>query len=477
MPTRFTPVTTLFFTDLRFALFVGAVLAVYYAPWLRAWQTATLIVASLLLYAMGQGAPLVALLLASALLNGGAAWMVARSESAAARRAWGTTGVALNIAVLASFKYGTLFAHTLSPLLTDVSPASLVVALPLPVGISFYTFHGISLVVDVWRGDYTPQARPARHARDTLLYLVFFPQLVAGPIARARKFLPQVKPKAWRNIRWRTAARALIAGYFLKLCVADHLHPITAALDSPIIGGLPAVNIAALLAGYSLQIFADFAGYSLIAVGLAALFGYVLPQNFDRPYTATSLRDFWRRWHRSLSQWLRDYLYRPLGGGRHGRLRTTFNILVVMALGGFWHGAAWGFALWGLWHGVALVIERALAGDAPPAPARGVRGALRAMVVFAVVTVGWSLFRLTTLDRLREFVDAVGDGLRDTPIVLPIAIVLLYAVPVIVLHALPWLGARTPARWTRWAPALDGLMLALIILDAAPPAPFIYFQF
>lgn len=467
----------MFFTDLRFALFVGVVLAVYYAPWLRAWQTATLIVASLLFYAMGQGAPLVALLLASALLNGGAAWMVARSETSAARRAWGTAGVALNLGVLALFKYGTLFSHSLSSLLSSDSPSSLALALPLPVGISFYTFHGISLVVDVWRHDYTPPTRPARHARDTLLYLVFFPQLVAGPIARARKFLPQVTPKAWRDVRWRTAARALIAGYFLKLCVADHLHPLTAALDAPMLGGLPAINIAALLVGYSAQIFADFAGYSLIAVGLAALFGYVLPQNFDRPYTATSMRDFWRRWHRSLSQWLRDYLYRPLGGSRHGRLLTAGNILVVMTLGGLWHGAAWGFAVWGLWHGVALVIERAIAGEAAPAPGRGLVGGLRAMLVFAIVTIGWSLFRLTTLDRLHAFIDAVRGGVHDAPMVLPIAIVMLYAAPVVVLHALPWLGARTPARWARWAPALDGLMLALLLFDAAPPAPFIYFQF
>jgi alginate O-acetyltransferase complex protein AlgI len=469
------------FTDPRFALFVGVVLAAYYAPPLRAWQPATLIVASLAFYAAGQGAPLVALLLASALLNGAAAWLVARSATPAARRAWATAGVALNLSVLSLFKYGTMLLGPLSSHwhsnLAHSSSLVLPLALALPVGISFYTFHGISLVVDVWRKDYLPPTRPSTHARDTLLYLVFFPQLIAGPIARARKFLPQVTQKAWRDVRWRTVARALIAGYFLKLCVADHLRPLTALLDSPMLAGVPTVNIVALLAGYSAQIFADFAGYSLIAVGLAALFGYVLPQNFRRPYSATSMRDFWRRWHRSLSQWLRDYLYRPLGGSRHGRARTVFNILVVMALGGLWHGAAWGFALWGLWHGVALVIERAIVGDEAPAPGRGITGALRALLVFTVVTVGWSLFRLTTLDKLRAFAEATRAGIAATPMVLPLAVLALYVLPVIVLHALPCLGARTPARWARWAPALDGLMLALIVLDAAPPAPFIYFQF
>ncbi|MBI3567276.1 MAG: MBOAT family protein [Gemmatimonadetes bacterium] len=454
------------FTEPRFALFVAVALAAYYARPLRAWQPATLVVASLAFYATGQGAPLVALLLASALLNGGASWLVARSATAPARRAWAVAGVALNLGVLAVFKYRALLSLPLLP-----------ATLPLPVGISFYTFHGISLVVDVWRRDYRPPDRPARHARDTLLYLVFFPQLIAGPIARARKFLPQVTPKRSRDIRWRTAARALIAGYFLKLCVADHLHPLTALLDAPLFTALPAMNVLALLAGYSAQIFADFAGYSLIAVGLAALFGYVLPQNFDRPYAATSMRDFWRRWHRSLSQWLRDYLYRPLGGSRRGRARTAFNILVVMALGGLWHGAAWGFALWGLWHGIALVVERALVGDAPPTPGRGIAGALRATAVFAVVTAGWTLFRFTTLDRLRLFALALRDGATETPIVLPLLVLALYALPVIALHAMPRLGARTAARWARWAPAIDGLMLALIILDAAPPAPFIYFQF
>ncbi len=467
------------FTEPRFALFLVAVMIAYYAPPLRARQPATLVVASLAFYAMGQGAPLVALLVVSALLNGGAAWMIARSATPTARRSWGTAGVALNLAVLALFKYGTLLAGLFAAR-GPHAPTGLalaLLALPLPVGISFYTFHGISLVVDVWRRDYVPPQRASHHARDTLLYLVFFPQLIAGPIARARKFLPQVAPKSWRGIRWRTAARALIAGYFLKLCVADHLRPLTSLLDSPYIAGVPAVNIAALLGGYSAQIFADFAGYSLIAVGLAALFGYTLPRNFDRPYAATSLRDFWRRWHRSLSQWLRDYLYRPLGGSRHGRVSTVANILVVMVLGGLWHGAAWGFAIWGLWHGAALIVERLFTGDAADPAPRGVAAIVRATVVFAVVTIGWSLFRFTTLQQLRGLADAIRSGWHVAPLVLPIAILTWYAAPVVLLHLLPRLGARTPSRWARLAPALDGLMLALLLLDAAPPAPFIYFQF
>jgi len=465
------------FTDPRFALFVAIVMGAYYAPWWRAWQPFTLVAASLAFYAAGQGAPLVALLLASAALNGGAAWMVARARGDAARRAWAVAGVAVNLATLALFKYGALVELTLRTALGHGSPAALVLALPLPVGISFYTFHGISLVVDVWRRDYTPPARPARHARDTLLYLVFFPQLIAGPIARARKFLPQVRPKAFRAIRWRTAGRALIAGYFLKLCVADHLRPLTDVLESHYVYGLPTINIAALLAGYSAQIFADFAGYSLIAVGLAALFGYVLPRNFDRPYAATSIRDFWRRWHRSLSQWLRDYLYRPLGGNTQGRVVTALNILTVMVLGGLWHGAAWGFALWGLWHGLLLVVERAFTRDGAGEPRRGVVAAARALVVFALVTAGWSLFRLTTMDRLLHFGEAVVDGRHSAPMLLPIAMLALYALPVMVLHAAPWVGGGTRPRWARWAPLLDGLMLALLVLDAAAPAPFIYFQF
>lgn len=464
------------FTTPAFALAVGAILLLYYWPPLRRVQVELLVLASLGFYAVGQGAALVGLLIASWALTAGTAWQVAHRAGVAERRAWAVAGVGINLSVLAAFKYGALIAATLGISAAVSTPSAFLLALPLPVGISFYTFHGVSLLVDVWRRDYVPPARAAQHARGSLLYLVFFPQLIAGPIARARRFLPQVAEKRLRDVRWRAATRALIAGYFLKLCVADHLRLFTAPLDAPSTLQLPAANLAGLLVGFSAQIFADFAGYSLIAVGLAALFGYVLPRNFDRPYAAASLRDFWRRWHRSLSFFLRDYLYRPLGGSRHGAWRTARNILVVMILGGLWHGASWGFALWGLWHGVALLLERGLAHVVPTRVRVGAR-AVRPLLVFTVVTVGWIFFRFTTLARLTAFAATFRAGMGEMAMVLPLVMLVFWTLPVLLLHVLPSVFRRFHWRAPQLALALDGLMLALIALDAAPPAPFIYFQF
>ncbi|MFN9911764.1 MAG: MBOAT family O-acyltransferase, partial [Pirellulaceae bacterium] len=219
----------------------------------------------------------------------------------------------------------------------------------------FYTFHGISLLVDVFRGrnleTFERDKSLYRHLADTLLYLVFFPQLIAGPIIKAKEFYPQVTLKSIRQVDYQGSVRLLILGLFLKTVVADNLSEQTFWIAYPYFLGKSSADLLLLLYGYSAQIFADFAGYSLIAIGLARLLGYQLPDNFHFPYLASSIGEFWRRWHISLSSWLCDYLYIPLGGNQKGAVRTYFNLIIVMFLGGLWHGAAWSFAIWGLWHG------------------------------------------------------------------------------------------------------------------------------
>ena len=233
------------------------------------------------------------------------------------------------------------------------------------------------------------------HCLDTGLYLSFFPQLVAGPITKGKMFFPQIVAKRLRDVEWANATRNIIVGTFLKRVVADNLNPLTLPLtDKRYYAGTPQGDLLAMIIGYSAQIFADFAGYSLIAIGVAQLFGYRLPDNFNQPYLAQSITDFWRRWHMSLSAWLKEYLYIPLGGNRLGPIRTYINLLIVMGLGGLWHGAAWKFAIWGLWHGALLAFERLLGvGET----SRGPVVVLRVLLTFSLVTFGWLFFRLSSL--------------------------------------------------------------------------------
>jgi alginate O-acetyltransferase complex protein AlgI len=455
-------------------LFVGpaffaalvVLVALYYAPPLRRWQPELLIVASLGWYLAGQGRGMALLLVGSAGINAFVSWRVSRAGDGAARRRWAVAGVAVNLVLLGAFKYLPWIGRILTDAQLSHSPAmfspyELLMLIPLPIGISFYTFHGISLLVDVWRGTYAPTSRAATHARDTLLYLVFFPQLVAGPIVRARRFLPQIGPRRWDQIRWRPVASAMIAGYFFKLVVADHLNAVTIGLDAPDFSGIPAANLLALVVAFAAQLFADFAAYSFIALGLARLFGYLLPPNFAHPYTARSLRDFWRRWHRSLSAWLRDYLYVPLGGNHGARTIVAARLIAVFVIGGLWHGVAWGLVLWGLWHGCWVVAER-------------ITGRSNLLLTQGVVLIGWLLFRIPDLGRLRSFAQAFADGVAQAPSVLPIAMALLFAFPVVLHHAWPRLMRGASVRWVPWA---EGAMLAAIVLDAATPTPFVYFQF
>jgi alginate O-acetyltransferase complex protein AlgI len=307
------------FNSWPFVFLVLFTLLVYYLPVFRKGQVLILIAASLFFYAFRQ-LELLSLLLFSAFLNAAISYVIAHSLFPKKQKICAVLGVVANLGVLFFYKYACLFHATFQP----GDWADFMVDIPLPIGISFYTFQGISLVVDVFRNNKPPQITRSfgQHLLHTVLFIGFFPQLVAGPIVRASDFLPQIHTKRWADISFEPLFKKLVLGYFLKMVIADNLKDFTFWMEYPYFKGHSSADLWMMLFGFSFQIFADFAGYSLIAIGIAGLFGYTLRDNFRHPYTALSFRDFWKRWHISLSHFLQHYLYIPLGGNRKGTVRT-----------------------------------------------------------------------------------------------------------------------------------------------------------
>ncbi len=466
------------FTDGAVLLMIALAWLVYYRPFAWNHQPALLLVLSLGIYAR-EAPAMLSLLLASALVNAGASWRIAHLTSeTATRRRWAVSAVALNLLLLAFFKYNRMLAQLVAAELGGPGDGlgHMLLMVPLPIGISFYTFHGISLLVDTWRQPRTSSAPLGRHVGHTLLYLCFFPQLVAGPITKAHFFYPQIGPKQLRDIDWNTATGALVTGYFLKLFVANNLASQTFMLQYPYFIGLSGNDLVLLLLGYSVQIFADFAGYSLIAIGMAGLFGYRLPANFNFPYVSRSFSEFWTRWHISLSSWLREYLYIPLGGNRRGARRTYFNLMLVMVLGGLWHGAAWSYAVWGAWHGLALAAERLLLGERVRAPTGTLVSMLRWAVVFTVVSLGWLLFKLPEFEHVLAYLSELTSAAWQPGLSNRGRAILLLVLPVVLYHAHHALRERG---WhvARLRQPAFGTMAFLMAMNFGPSTPFIYFQF
>ena len=388
--------------------------------------------------------------------------------------------VALHLGLLGVFKYLDFFVLSANQLarLLGLQHELPFIEILLPVGISFFTFHGISYVTDVYRGD----AAVCRDPLDLALYMSFFPQLIAGPIVRAAYFLPQLARPSDEPIPIAPALLLILGGLFKKMVVANYLasglvDPVFAA---PTSYGAPDLLFAVY--GYAVQIYCDFSAYSDIAIALAALLGFRFPANFNQPYRAERLREFWRRWHISLSSWLRDYLYKPLGGNRHGRAKTYRNLMVTMLLGGIWHGAAWKFVAWGALHGGGLALERLiepLLGRRAQSP---VARAVATLVVFHFVCLAWIFFRAEDFEIARLYLAGFGAGWAGG---------LQQAGPfTVALIALGMAGQFTsPALFERAAAALGrlpvwglgataGILVAAI--DALGPegvAPFIYFRF
>lgn len=373
------------FTSWVFVAFFSVVLLGLRLAPTRTSRQLLLLVASCYFYAYWDPKYLILLLTPSA-IDYWAAQRIAASDDPKMRRRWLVFSLLTNLGLLGYFKYAGFFVQNVAELF-GLAPRHL--AIVLPIGISFYTFKTLSYVIDVYRREMPAVRSLWRYA----MFVTYFPELVAGPIVRASVFLPQMGrslrpswPRAW------VGAQAVLLGFTKKLVVADRLAIfIDPVFASP--GTFDSMTVAAAVVAYSLQIYCDFSGYSDIAIGVSRIIGYDLPENFNMPYLATSVTDFWRRWHMTLSQWLRDYLYIPLGGNRRGRFRTYLNLFLTMLLGGLWHGAAWTFVFWGFLHGLGLAahkiwMEQRSAGRAPALPRW-----LGWAVTYAFVCFAWIFFR------------------------------------------------------------------------------------
>ena len=470
------------FPTLDFLLFFAVVVALA-APlsgYARA-RNLLLVVASYVFYAQWNWRFCFLLAGSSVLTYLGGLGIAAMSSDRAKRLVVGGT-VGAHLLLLAFFKYFDFLATGLNAALDALHTGAQfpLVEVILPVGISFFTFHGISYLVDVYRGD----VAVCRRLDDILLYLSFFPQLVAGPIVRASFFLPQLSQPVPARVPFAEPVLLILGGLFKKVVLANYIA--TDLVDPVFFDPGRYLVLDRLLAayGYAVQIYCDFSAYTDIAIGLAALLGYRFPLNFDQPYCARSLQEFWRRWHISLSSWLRDYLYKPLGGSHGGSWFTARNVMITMLLGGIWHGAALKFVAWGALHGIGLVVERWLRQYADTkfgvwAASRSGQ-VVRLILVFHVVCLSWVLFRAANFDTVLVYLteapapDAV---LQIAPFTLALLVLglALNAVPRQMAGRLAWYAGS----WPNWAWAvIAGAGIATI--DAMGPdgvAPFIYFQF
>jgi len=356
----------------------------------------------------------------------------------------------------------------------------------LPFGISFFTFETMSYTIDVWRRELPP----AKSYLDYLLFVCFFPHLVAGPIVRPRQMLPQLaaEPRADAAMQARGLWR-IATGLLKKIVVGDFLAQaiVNRVFATP--ERFTALEVLLATYAYAVQIHADFSGYSDVAIGSAALFGYELPENFDAPYVSTNLQEFWHRWHISLSTWLRDYLYKPLGGSRGSALATYRNLLITMVLGGLWHGASWNFVLWGALHGGALAVTRMVqrargaagAGRAPEDPSWGVGRVLATVATFHFVCFAWIFFRAPSFAHATL---ALGQIARGTWVLDHVTVRVIPVVALaLLLHFVPrdW-EARMREAFVRTPAVVQGVVLAaaavaLHVAASAKPEPFVYGQF
>jgi alginate O-acetyltransferase complex protein AlgI len=452
------------FTSWQFGLFAVVVFGLYYLPALKSLQVYVLVAASLVFYGYGQ--PELLPLLAVAVL-GTYLFLILALRS---RATWLPVGIAFNLALLAFFKYKFLFLDLASVGPTGVAPVDFLLKLPLPVGISFFVFHNISLLVDLTRQD-----RPPPSLWEVFLYIIFFPQLVSGPITRAEMFMPQIVAKNFADIPFVEAGKWIIVGFFFKLFVANNLNEMTSHMAFPLYETLQTRDKWLLLFLYSYQIYADFFGYSAIAIGLALLFGYRLPVNFNIPYLSVTFSEFWTRWHISLTNWLRTYLYIPLGGNRRGTARTYLNLMIVMGLGGLWHGAGAGYLLWGLLHGALLVAERPLLPWLKWTDLPGLL-TLRMCLVFLCVSMLWIFFKLPNFDHALAYLSGLFvESTNPYPAKLFYNLAFIYSLPVMIQHLA--LSEKFEGSMKRLEPYIYGAMAALAYLEAGPETAFIYFQF
>jgi alginate O-acetyltransferase complex protein AlgI len=418
------------------------------------------------------------LLLASSVGNFYAARWLGQLSDERARRVIFRLAVTANLGLLGVFKYYNFFAASLIDALASVGVSANVpfIEVALPIAISFLTFHALSYIIDV----YDRTLKPTTSLVDILLYISFFPHLVAGPIVRASKFLAQTAQRSLAaDVQIAQSVFLILGGLFKKVIIANYL---SADFVDGIFRAPASFSSLDLLLGtyaYALQIYCDFSAYTDIAIGIASLLGYQFPQNFNQPYRALSVQDFWRRWHITLSTWLRDYLYIRLGGNRGGRLATWRNILITMGLGGLWHGASWNFMIWGLMHGTALVAERALGLTGPPRSR--IAAALMWLVTFHLVCFAWVFFRASSFDTSLTYFGTLFSGAGWGTTMTPLVATVLGLGALTQIIPAGWFAALQ-ARYEAGSLALKIAVpfAAIFLIAVAAPGgvpPFIYFQF
>ena len=450
---NFTSVTFLFF-------FLPLVTALYFALRGRTARNALLLGASLLFYSWGEGG-VVLVLVASILVN-----HVLSQRIAMRAQPWLAVGIVANLALLVVYKYLGLIFDTLG--LDYTAPS-------LPIGISFFTFQSISLLVDVSRG-----AKPASSLMRTGLYISMFPQLVAGPIVRWDEIRAQIERRQESWAGFCDGAKLFVLGLSQKVLIADQVSVLADQAFDPAVSGTLSTGSAWLgLSAYTIQIFFDFAGYSNMAIGMGRVFGFELPQNFAHPYSSGSFREFWRRWHITLSRWFRDYLYIPLGGSRVGPVATYRNLLIVFVLCGFWHGAMWTFLLWGLWHGAFLIAERVGAKAGFPRLPRVVGVAYTVLFV----ALGWVLFRASSLEHAVAYWGDLlpGEGTATLSVKESALYALVFGVVLSWDKVTQWGEGMNPngtfGATLRWAAVLVLLVLCFADVATSTYRPFLYFRF
>lgn len=469
------------FNSLSFVAFFAIVLALHALPITWTARKRNLLVASYLFYA-AWNPPFVILLWISTVVDWYAAQKLVRAERQAARRAWMLLSVVANLGMLGYFKYGGFLLDNFAALMTVAGVAYQAPKLDivLPVGISFYTFATMSYTLDI----YLKRAKPADNFLDYALFVTFFPHLVAGPIMRPTELVPQFATERRASAdQLRFGLALMTLGLFQKVVLADSFLGKTAesVFDGKTAPG--AIDAWFGTLAFSGQIFCDFAGYSTTAIGAAMCLGFAMPDNFRFPYAAIGFSDFWRRWHITLSSWLRDYVYIPLGGNRHGELRTYLSLMGTMLIGGLWHGANWTFVVWGGLHGVYLAVERMLRSrfaNYRPGPL-ALFGF--AMLTWTLVNITWVFFRASTFGKAWDVLGGMFGAhphaklLLGTFDLLSVGVItagILFAHWQLRERTLEALVARTPPLLlaTVW-----GLMAFAIVISQGTGSAFIYFQF
>ncbi|MBB86266.1 MAG: membrane-bound O-acyltransferase family protein [Xanthomonadales bacterium] len=474
-----------FSSNIFLFVFLPAFLGIYFLSPTR-WRNAWIVLGSYAFYAWWR-LDFLALFVGVTLVNyvvGRRIFAAQAVEAHASARRWMVAGVVADLAVLGYFKYANFGVDSFNLMLTSAGVAPFHLAdIVLPIGISFYTFQAVSYVIDVYRRD-TP---PADNLVDFAAFIALFPQLIAGPVLRYKDLAPQFKHRPLSADLFGEGVARFMQGFIKKVLIADSVAPLVDAgfaLEDPTMADAWLTTLA-----YTVQLYFDFSGYTDMAIGLGLMMGFRFIENFRQPYVSQSITEFWRRWHISLSTWLKDYLYISLGGNRRGKVRTYINLLLTMVLGGLWHGANWTFVVWGAWHGAILAVERMLGVNGSPKGFNPARWA----VTFLFVMLGWVAFRAETLGdagRLYAVMFGAGDLALSPAYAAAISqfnlALLGLGVAVLLLGGLrdrlAAAGAAHPGGHPlvlRWAGALalPIFVAAVLKLSADSYSPFLYFQF